>query len=364
MRRIAIASEALYSGDAVSNDAFEMQRVLAARGDEAVLFSSQRVMKCERSRDISALPAFLAGDPQAILVYHHCIGWKGGVELLRRTTCKRIIKYHNVTPSRFFESYSDDLARGCRLGREQLRDLAQIECQRYLCDSEYNRGEMIEAGVDAERCSVVPPFHHIDRLDRVQADPHLLRRLDDGGTNVLFVGRRVPHKGHRYLVDAFAIYHKHYDRSSRLLLVGRQEKAVLGYTFELRERALRQGVLERVLFVDEVTEAQLKAYYERAAVFVTASEHEGFCVPVVEAMALRVPIVAFGDTAVPLTVGDSGLVWDKPDPYLLAQSIAEVVRNAEVRRRLTERGWCRYRETFANDRIEHNFLREVDSLAA
>lgn len=364
MRRIAIVSEALYSGDAVSNDAFEMQRILTARGDEAVLFSSQRVMKCERSRDISTLPAFLSSDPQAILIHHHCIGWKGGVELLRRTTCKRIIKYHNVTPSRCFESYSNDLARSCRLGREQLRDLAELECERYLCDSEYNRAEVVEAGASEERCSVLPPFHHIDRLDSVQADPRLLRHLDDGGTNLLFVGRRVPHKGHRYLLDAFAVYHKHYDPSSRLLLVGRQDGAVLGYTFELRERALRLGVLERVLFVDEVSEAQLKAYYERASVFVTASEHEGFCVPVVEAMALRVPIVAFGDTAVPLTVGDSGLVWDKPDPYLLAQSIAEVVRNDTVRRRLTERGWRRYRDTFANQCIERDFLNELDSLAA
>src|SRR6185312_16592384 len=105
----------------------------------------------------------------------------------------------------------------------------------------------------------------------------------------------------------------------------------------------------------------LKAYYARASVFVCASEHEGFCVPVVEAMALKVPIVAYGTTAVPHTVGDAGLIWDEPDPFLLAQSIDTVVRDAAVRRQLTERGWRRYRNLFANERIERDFLHALRS---
>ena len=108
--------------------------------------------------------------------------------------------------------------------------------------------------------------------------------------------------------------------------------------------------------MDSATEAELKAYYERASVFVLASEHEGFCVPVVEAMALQVPIVAYGTTAVPHTVGDAGLVWEEPDPFLLAQSIDAVVRDVDVRRQLTERGWRRYQEHFTNRRIGREFL--------
>jgi glycosyltransferase involved in cell wall biosynthesis len=95
-----------------------------------------------------------------------------------------------------------------------------------------------------------------------------------------------------------------------------------------------------------------------------ASEHEGFCVPVVEAMALHVPLVAYGTTAVTHTVGDAGLVWDEPDPFLLAQSIDTVVRDVPIRKRLTERGFRRYQHLFANQRIERDFLHALRPLAA
>ncbi len=364
MSRIAIVSLAISSGDAVGNDALEMRRILSARGHTVGLFSSHWVKKSEQTRDVAELAAFLADDPQAILIYHHAIGWTAGLDLLRRTTCRRVVKYHNVTPGRFFAGFPGDAVRICQLGREQLRDLARTDCDLYLSDSPYNQGELIEAGAAAERCAVVPPFHHIDRLDHLQADPEVLRRLDDGRTNLLFVGRRVPNKGHRFLIDAFAVYHEYYDRGSRLLLVGKEDRTLISYSNQLREQASRLGVAENIVFLDGVTDAELKGYYERASAFVTASEHEGFCVPLVEAMALRVPIVAYGTTAVPHTVGDAGLVWDEPDPFLLAQSIDRVVRDGAVRRQLTERGWRRYQNRFANPRLERDFLHALKSLAA
>jgi glycosyltransferase involved in cell wall biosynthesis len=364
MSRIAIVSLSISRGDAVGNDALEMHRILSAAGHTVGLFSSHWLKKTAMTKDVAELPDFLADDPRAILIYHHAIGWTSGVELLQRQTCRRVVKYHNVTPGRFFAGFPGHTQRLCQHGREQLRDLARADCDLYLSDSAYNQEELIEAGAPAERCAVVPPFHHIDRLHGLTADPKTLRQLDDGCTNLLFVGRRAPNKGHRFLLDAFAVYHEHYDRSSRLLLVGREDRTLVGYTNLLREQASRLGVLDSVLFIDGVSDAELKAYYERASVFVLASEHEGFCVPVVEAMALQVPIVAYGTTAVPHTVGEAGLVWDEPDPFLLAQSIDVVVRDARVRRQLTERGRRRYQEWFSNQRIERDFLHALQSLAA
>jgi glycosyltransferase involved in cell wall biosynthesis len=106
----------------------------------------------------------------------------------------------------------------------------------------------------------------------------------------------------------------------------------------------------------------LKGYYQTASAFVVASEHEGFCVPVVEAMALGVPVIGYGSTAVPHTVGDAALVWDEPDPFLLAQSLDAVLRDAETRRRLTERGRRRYHNLFDNRRIERDFLHALRPL--
>ncbi|MGH7173076.1 MAG: glycosyltransferase, partial [Gemmataceae bacterium] len=303
MSRIAIVSLVISPGDAVGNDALEMRRILSAGGHNVALFSSHWLKKTPATKDIAELDDFLADDPQALLVYHHSTGWSSGVDLLRRTTCRRVVRYHNVTPGRFFAGFPGDMVRVCQLGREQLRELARSDCDLYLSASAYNQGELIEAGAPAERCSVVPPFHHIERLHGLTADPKVLGQLDDGRTNLLFVGRRAPNKGHRYLLDAFAVYHEHYERNSRLLLVGREDRSLVSYTNLLREQASRLGVLDSVLFIDGVSDAELKAYYERASVFVLASEHEGFCVPVVEAMALQVPIVAYGSTAVPHTLG-------------------------------------------------------------
>ncbi len=202
----------------------------------------------------------------------------------------------------------------------------------------------------------MPPFHQVDRLAAAAPDPTVLRACRDGRTNFLFVGRRVPNKGHRFLIDAFAAYLEHYDAAARLLLVGREDPTLVSYSNQLREQARRLGVHDRVVFLDGVTEAELRAYYECAHAFVTASEHEGFCVPVVEAMALGVPVIAYGTSAIPDTVGEAGLVWDEPEPFLLAESLACVAREPRVRAALVECGRRRYREHFENGRIAERFL--------
>ena len=103
-------------------------------------------------------------------------------------------------------------------------------------------------------------------------------------------------------------------------------------------------------------------FYQAADVFAITSAHEGFCVPVVEAMAMRVPVVALGSTAVPETVGDAGLVWESAEPYLLAESIHHLVTESATRSALAEAGWRRYRECFSNERIEARFLEAMTGL--
>jgi glycosyltransferase involved in cell wall biosynthesis len=356
MSRIAIVSLTIAPGDAVGNDALEMQRVLAARGHQVALFSSHWVQASTQTRDIGEAGAFLGDDPAAVVVYHHAIGWEAGLELVRRARCRRVVRYHNVTPGRFFAGYPGNAIAICTRGREQLRELVALGCELYLSDSPYNEAEVRGLGAEAGRCAVVPPFHQVDRLAAAEPDPEVLRACRDGRSNFLFVGRRVPNKGHRFLIDAFAAYVEHYDAAARLLLVGREDPTLVAYSNHLREQARRLGVHDRVVFLDGIPEAQLRAYYECAHAFVTASEHEGFCVPVIEAMALGVPVVAYGTSAVPDTVGEAGLVWDEPEPFLLAESLACVVREPGVRDALVERGRQRYREHFSNERIAERFL--------
>jgi glycosyltransferase involved in cell wall biosynthesis len=356
MPRIAIVSPAIIAGDAIGRDILHAKRILTARGHEVELFSTTWGKPQPRNDNDLHVRDFLGGDRSAVLFLHHAIGWPHAVPLMAGARCRRVVKYHNVTPAHFYDGLDNDYAELCRRGRSQLHELIECRCDLYLADSPFNLKELLDLGADPRRCAVVPPFNGLQNLLELQADADVLRDYGDGQTNVLFVGRRAPNKGHRLLLDAFAAYHRHCNTRSRLVLIGRSEAGQEKYLQSLREQVWRLGLSGQVIFLDRVTDAELKAHYERAAVFVLASEHEGFCVPVVEAMALRIPIVAYGTTAVPHTVGDAGLVWDEPDPFVLAQSIDAVVCDVGVRRRLTERGWRRYRQLFANERIEAAFL--------
>jgi glycosyltransferase involved in cell wall biosynthesis len=362
MTRIAIVSPTVLPGDAVGHDILHMWRVLCALGHEVELFSTNWGKPDPRNQDDLHVRDYLAGDPSALLILHHAIGWVHAVPVVRGANCRRVVKYHNVTPERFYQSLHEEYAQLCRQGRTQLRDLIDIECDLYLADSPYNLAELIDLGADPARCAVAPPFNDIEHLLRIEPDSDVLHDYSDGRTNLLFVGRRAPNKGHRLLIDAFAVYHTRFNSASRLVLLGKGDSALTEYTSSLREQVRRHGLTGHVVFLEVATEAELRAYYETASALVVASEHEGFCVPVVEAMALGVPVVAYGTTAVPHTVGDAGLVWDEPDPFLLAQSIDTVVRDGSVRRRLIERGKRRYRAQFAHERIGQDFLHALRTL--
>ncbi len=362
MTRIAIVSPTILPGDAVGHDILHSWRILRSQGHEVELFSTNWGTPDPRNQDELHVRDYLHDDPSALLILHHAIGWIHAVPVVTAAKCRRVVKYHNVTPARFYDSLNEGYADLCRKGRTQLRELIQSSCDLYLADSPFNLADLIAMGADPDCCAVTPPFNDIPHLLEIEADPDVRRDYGDGRTNLLFVGRRAPNKGHRFLIDAFAAYHEHYNPNSRLLLVGKGDPSLAEYTAALREQVRRLDLTGHVIFLDGATESELRGYYETASALVVASEHEGFCVPVVEAMALGVPVVAYGTSAVPHTVGDAGLVWDEPDPFLLAQSVDAVVRDADLRRCLAERGWRRYQQLFCNDRIEQTFLHALRPL--
>src|SRR5262249_45175604 len=154
------------------------------------------------------------------------IGWDDGLTYVREARCKRVVKYHNVTPPEFFDDLSRDYLHACRVGREELEAVAGAGCDRYLFDSEYNMRELFEVGAEEGRSWVVFPFHRTECLQTAEADVSLLDAFRDGKTNFLSVGRLAPNKGHLLLITAFAIYHHEYNPNSRLLIVGKEDPAL------------------------------------------------------------------------------------------------------------------------------------------
>lgn len=355
MARFAIVTSHLTSGDAVSNDVVTMQRVLENHGCEARLYAGSADFEEPRVWPLGEIGEFLQ-HVDDVLIYHHSFGWEPGMALLRELKCKTIIKYHNVTPPEFFAGVSSWHEEKCAEGLRQLEFIATAGYEAYFSDSAYNMQQLLDLGADSARNFVVPPFHHIDRLDAICGDRETLETYRDGKTNILSVSRVAPHKNQETLIEAFAIYHHYYNINSRLLIIGREEAAFETYSARLRELINFLLLEGTVVFAGEVSHAALKAYYLLSNAFLFASKHEGFSVPLVEAMAMKVPIVSYGAAAVPETVAQAGIVLDELDPEKLARALDRVVSDEETNVALGLKGWQRYEQNFTNNRIESLFL--------
>lgn len=355
-------SPSVTTGDAVSNDVLGMYEVLTKQGKDVRIFCEAHALNSHKVYDVSRIRRFLKSADD-ILIYHYSRGWAPGISILKEAECRKVIKYHNVTPAQFFEGYSSNDVHLCKTGRLELEIVAQAKCDLYLSASTFNMNELTALGAADSKSFVVPPFHHIDRLQAINPDSEVLAKYDDGKANILTVGRIAPHKSHITLLEVFANYYYNYNRDSRLMIVGKGGEGLTPYSKLLHRAVQSLGLKDAVVFSGGVSDEELKAYYVLADVFVTVSEHEGFCVPLVEAMSMKLPIAAFGAAAIPETLGDAGLTWPERDPFLIAESINHIVRDNSVRTGLGLRGLRRYEARFTNQRIENTFLSALATMS-
>jgi glycosyltransferase involved in cell wall biosynthesis len=218
---------------------------------------------------------------------------------------RRVLLHHNITPPEFFLGYDPEMVHICRVGREELHTL-RGKVDLALADSEFNRRELEEAGF--ARTGVLPISLDFARY-REPPNPVLERQLGDGLTNVLFVGRIAPNKKQDDLIRLAAAWKRSLGPDVRLLLVGKLPRR-RHYLDALQALHYELGLTPwEVVFTGHVDHAELLACYARAHVFVSMSEHEGFGVPLVEAMLMRVPVLAYASTAVVDTLGGAGVLF-------------------------------------------------------
>lgn len=361
MRRVAILTPSLTTADAVSNDVLGMFDVLTRNDHEVRIFCESHARQHAATFEVGRIGSFLKS-PTDILIYHHSRGWDPGVQIVRDTRCRRVIRYHNVTPAEFFIGFNRTDQDLCERGRSEMGQLATAQCDLYVPNSSFSMQEMIAAGAEASRSFVVPPFHHIDRLSTITADKETVAKYSAVNANIVTVGRVVPHKNVHHLIEVFAHYYYDYNNKSRLIVVGKGGEGLSSYSSLLHRAVQKLGLANAVVFTGGVSDEALKAYYSVADAFVTVSEHEGFCVPLVEAMSMKLPITAYASTAIPETVGDAGIVWKERDPTLIAETIDRFVRDHSLRDALGLRGYRRYQSMFTNEKIEHTFLQAMSKL--
>lgn len=363
MPRIAIVTPHVTSGDAVCNDVFGMYRVLHSRGFNTRIYASDWSVTAKDLdiQPISSIGSFIKS-PEDIVIYHHSMGWESGWAVCAKLPGRKVIKYHNVTPPEFFSGWSDEYQGVCQAGRAQTMEIANADCDLYLSASAYNMAELIAAGAAEPTNQVVSPFHQTDRLEETEPEFEIIDQYRDGKDSLLMVGSLFPNKGHSALLEAFAAYYHNYNSDSRLFIVGKEGTSLQGYSKHVRETAEQLGVAEAVVFTGHVGEASLKSYYLMSDLFITTSQHEGFCVPLIESMSMGIPVLALGSSAIPETMGNCGLVWDEYDPLIFAESIATVVSDESVKSSMGHLGRRRYTESFTNDRIEQRFMSALESV--
>jgi len=343
---IGILVPVLSDRDAVGTDVLEMARALEHLGHTVRIFTPATVGDVGKTSKPAALAAFVAS-PDDLVIYHFSIGWAYALDLLRSLRCRRIVRYHNITPPEFFDNYSQEYVVACANGRAEIQPLADLGCEVYLGASPFNLEDFLAAGVPAERTAVLAPFNRVDALVHAHADLALLDRYHSGASTWLSVGRLAPNKAHLNLVDAFAVYLRAYDAAARLIVVGRADPRLARYTDEIHARIAQLDIAASVHFLSEVSDAELKAAYFVADALVITSEHEGFCVPLAEAMALGTPIVGYAAGAVAWTAGNAALIWDEYDPHVFAASVARLREDAVLRQTLRDRGFARVEEEFS-----------------
>jgi L-malate glycosyltransferase len=275
------------------------------------------------------------------LILFHYTTWTESADFLLRLGRPLTIMYHNVTPPEFFAGFDERAAAATGVGRARLAEFAPLAILG-AAKSEFSRADLVEAGF--ARTCVVPV-----RLDFATLDGAVNRRAEAeiraAGPGVLYVGRIVPNKRVEDLVRAFAHYHRRIEPRAMLYCVGAHTPGGR-YQTSLDWLVRRLELDARVHFMGQMSNQDRGAFYRAARVFVTMSEHEGFCVPAIEAMHLGLPVVAFASGAVPETVGDAAVLIGKKRPEVTAEIISMLAADTPLRRRMIEKGraWAeRYR---------------------
>jgi glycosyltransferase involved in cell wall biosynthesis len=342
-------------GDAIGHEVLGIQRVLRGAGYESEIFVETADRRLESmTRDYRHL--IDVSHPDNLLLHHFSIASKASRTAFALPDRMALI-YHNITPAEFFVGLHRPLIRQCFRGRRELRAYAD-RCDIALGDSEFNRQDLEALGFKRTAVlPVVPDFSHLEGTsDWTVADMY-----DDTWTNVIFVGRMVPNKKIEDVIRFFHAYHSVYNPRSRLLIVGAQGG------FDRYMASLHQlvGTIRNphVHFVGQVSNEELVAFYEIADLFLCASEHEGFCVPLVEAFYKQIPVVAYAATAVPATMDGAGILYNDKDPLHVASLMDAVVSNGDTQEAVI-RGQLAAVERLKNRDFGGTLLRLIDETLA
>lgn len=339
-------------GDAIGNDTLALKGAIRNMGYETEVYAENidKRLPAGSGLEIAKLKGLKSDD---IMIYHKSTGTDLSFKL-DQYKCRKIMIYHNITPPEFFRPYSPAataLTEYGYKGVEYLKDKIDY-C---LAVSSYNRSDLLRMGYTCP-IDVRPILIRFEDYKQTP-DEETIRKYSDGKKNLVFVGRIAPNKKQEDVIRAF-YYYKKINPESRLILVG-SYSGMENYYHRLVKYAAALGLADDVVFSGHIKFSAILAFYRLADVFVCMSAHEGFCVPLVEAMFFDVPIVALDTSAISDTLGGSGFLIDDNDPVFAAKVIDRVITDEALRKEIIS-GQRRRLEDFSYEAIRKVFTDELN----
>ncbi len=319
-------------GDAITNMMLELRELLISKGHESEIYAEY--IDERLSDSIKPIQEY-KGNKEGLLFVHHSMGMNCFDKIIGLPDKKALI-YHNITPEHFFED--EGLKKEIRKGLWQAKEYRKY-VDYCIADSNYNRKELL--GMGYENVDVMPIQISLDRFDHVRSEVSVLKEYEKY-KNIIFVGRVVPNKCQKDILHAFAVYNKYYNADSRLFIVG--DDGMEGYVNELKGICRDYAVEDKVFFTGKVSEEELKAYYETANLFLCMSEHEGFGVPLLEAMKMGVPVISYRSSAIPETMNGAGILVNEKNYAYIGALCNEVLTDSDLYQKIVERQRARIKQ--------------------
>ena len=324
-------------GDAISNNVLATDASLRRWGFETGIYA-QHVAPQFQDRvlpDSHFLPYLDSQDD--LLIFHYSI-YSPNIRLFKAYRGRKILIYHNITPAEFFTVWDSQQAALCDMGRQALQTMT--ECDLAIGDSDYNRQELVEAGFDAAKTAVLPLF-----LTLPKPDTSTLPAPQDPQKKVtwLSVGRVVPNKAVEDVLRIFAVYHHTINQNSQLIVVG--SRGLTKYVHALDQLIVDLDLQTCVQSIGHVNDPkEMQRFFESADLYLTASFHEGFCVPLLESMAYGLPILTRRSSAIPETLGGAGVMFTELGYEAVAEMGHILVSDTAVRQQVIQKQYARLEE--------------------
>ncbi len=323
-------------GDAISDEALLLRSAARSHDFCSEIYCDPATIAPDAAGDAcdaGLLPGIVR--PDDVVLLHLSIGSPVN-SLFTQLVCRKVILYHNVTPPAFFARLNPPIAQRLGNGLVQVEALAG-SADVYLADSSYNAGELESMGYPPG-VKVFPLVVDAKRFgpENSPVDEGVRRSFrDDGCVNILFVGRVAPNKRHDKLIEVFSFFQHYVEPRSRLIIAG-TTNGLEAYK-SLLLGSVHAHELKRVVFTDFLLTPKLNACYAASDAFLCMSDHEGFCAPLLEAMAWNMPVFANSMAAVPETMDGAGVLFDGASSAEIAETIGRVLSDKSLKEAVLEK---------------------------